>query len=172
VQAFDGFKQAVKDHSQWKHALLRIAGRMLMSDVAHALHVWQSFIQLRRSQMAVATRHSHSQLLKKMLNAWAECVALVLVNREQRIRTFAGIPKHRLSHLRRCFTAWQMYAQAGGVSAVQQRLLAHCIKRKQLRYTRRAFSKWRQNAEHQREQKLTFLNKWGDRRMEAAFCTW
>lgn len=161
VQAFEGFKQAVQDRRALCSTLRSVAARLRSQNVAAAFAAWGDAVELRRSQKAAAQAHHHFHVLRATCNAWAECVAVELLERERKVAGFTSRYQAAKtgSLQRRTFTAWRQTLACGGITDQQQRLMKQCMNRMHRRHIEVVFDAWRSAAEarYERMRRLLIL---------------
>lgn len=161
MQAFEGFKQAVHAQRQLSGVLRSVAARVRSQNVAAAFASWGELVVLRRSQKAAAEEHYHSQLLSRTCNAWAECVAVELLDREHKLSGF--LTSHQTTRSdclkRDTFTTWRQAVACGGITESQQQLMNQCMNRMHRRHIRGVFGAWRvaADARYERMRRLLVL---------------
>ena len=161
VQAFEGFRLAVKDQRKLCSTLTSVAARLLSQNIAAAFATWVDAVQLRRSRTTAAQAHHLLRVLRATCNAWAECVAVELLERERKVSGFIARhqPARTASLQRRTFAAWWQALACGGITDQQQRLMRQCMNRMHRRHIGVMFDAWRSatEARYERMRRLLIL---------------
>ena len=126
----------MQDQRKLCSTLRSVAARLRSQNVAAAFASWGSLVELRRSQKAAAEGHCLSQLLRRAYNAWAECVAIELLERERKLAGFMSSHHAAKSGALqgRTFSVWRQAVACGGITDQQQRLMKQCMNRMHRRH--------------------------------------
>lgn len=161
MQAFQSFKLAVDSRRKFLNALRSVGIQLQTEEAASVLAAWAEQVQLRHSQMRTSERYYCTTLLSHTFTGWAECVAVDLLDREQKLSQFcASRHSARSKELTRAtFMAWRQTTANGGTTEYQHQILQQCVNRMQRRSTRAILAEWRLvvDARYERMSQLLFL---------------